>query len=145
MGKKMNWNLVLLTTIGCYFFSLYNVTQLSEKQFFDSFLDNSTGVDIYNEKSAYLFFNNETYTKYYIHLKNTSTFEDRLENISYSYPILHKISYSKSFFDTVFVLVLFMILVQGRGMFSRFTRSINVWVYVGCIICRFVVIFGMFL
>ena len=121
--QKINWFLFLLVTLGAYGFSLFNQTQLSEKQFFNDFLTNTTHIDIYNQKTASLFLNNKTHVTHFIQLKNATDFEDQLAYHNYTYEILYKESHTKKIFDILWLLFFVFMIIQSRGIFG-FSRSI---------------------
>jgi len=121
--RKFNWILVLLVIAGSYGFNLFNQTQISEKQFFNEYFPQTTHIDIYNQKTASLFFNNQTKLTHFILLKNATDFEGQLAYNNYTYEILYKESHTKKIFDIMWVLFFIFILIQSRGVFG-FSRSI---------------------
>ena len=91
--RKINWLLILIVAVGGHFLNMYNQIQISEKQFFNDFLSNTTHIDVYNQKTASLFFDNKTKITHFIQLKNVTDFENQLSNHNYQYEILYKTAY----------------------------------------------------
>ena len=121
--RKINWLLILIAVVGAHFLNMYNQVQISEKQFFNDFLSNTTHIDVYNQKTASLFFNNQTKITHFIQLKNVSDFESQLSNNNYQYEILYKTAYGAKLFEIMWIAVFLFMVVQSRGMFG-FSRSI---------------------
>ena len=71
-------------------FGYFNSIQISERVFQEKYKMNTTRVDIYDDNTAYIFLNNRTSTKHYLHLGNNSE-----EMVKGDYDILYKKSYFK--------------------------------------------------
>jgi len=102
------------------FLNIFNITQISERQFFKEYLLNTTQVDIYNNDKAYIYLDNKTSSQYFIQLENKTGFTYKLmeENIE----VLPKISMQK-FMQTVMFILFFAVLLThklGIGSLTNF-------------------------
>ena len=91
-------------------FGYFNSIQISERVFQEKYKMNTTRVDIYDDNTAYIFLNNRTSTKHYLHLGNNSE-----EMVKGDYDILYKKSYFKKIFDNFFAVFFLMSMVFFRN------------------------------
>ena len=98
-----------------YGLALFNTTQISPNQFFEHYINNTTHIDIYDQKKAY-FFLNATHSKHFFIIPNSTNFEDSLHEHNYTNSILHKISKAPALLNYVFIAILFSVFAVGRGV-----------------------------
>ena len=92
-----------------YVFSIYNLTQISEKEFLSDYIGNVTRMEIYNQQKAYLFLNNNTGITHYLHIRNDTSFEDKLEE-GREFEIYHKESRMQELIDfSIQIFIYFLI------------------------------------
>ena len=68
---------------GILLLNFFSSINISQKKFFNDYFSNTTQIDLY-EKSASIYLNNSTFSKYQITLRNSSEFQDNLEQNNYS-------------------------------------------------------------
>jgi len=120
---KNNPYSIVLFLLGLYIYGFMSMNQISEKQFFNEYLGNTTQIDIYNHQNAHLFFNNETKATHFVRLSNNNTqFVDQLGE--YDFPVLHKVSYVNKIVETVLMMLFFALLINSRGLLSGMSTSI---------------------
>ena len=56
--RKENLFLYLIIFAISYFYNVLNMVQISEKQFFANYVDNTTHLELYNDNTANIFLNN---------------------------------------------------------------------------------------
>jgi len=89
------------------------MVQISEKQFFANYVDNTTHLELYNDNTANIFLNNNTAADYFIRLGNDTMFEKKLD--PYPFEVFHKIAYFKNIMQSFWIIVLFtMLRYSGR-------------------------------
>ena len=98
----------------------FNTVQISEKAFFEQYKMNTTRVDIYDDNIAYIYLNNDTFSKYYLNLGNKSE-----EMVVGDYDILYKNSYFKKAINNLFTIIFLMSIVLFRGGGSIGTNMRN--------------------
>ena len=101
--------------IMAYIATLFQATQISTNNFFDQYIENTTRIEIYDNKEAYFYLNN-THAKHFLVIPNNTNFEALLEKSNYTNDILHKFSSTPKIFNYLFIAVLFSAFAVGRGM-----------------------------
>ena len=76
---------------GILLLNFFSSINISQKKFFNDYFSNTTQIDLY-EKSASIYLNNSTFSKYQITLRNSSDFQDNLEQNNYSQELFYKYS-----------------------------------------------------
>jgi len=111
-------------------FKQYNIAQISEKTFFEKYINNTTQIDLYGNSSIYVYTNNSTRSSYYINTKNDTDFINQLEEFQYTNEFLYKNSNTSNTYNN-FVTIGFLLLmlnlsrtVIGMG-YSQFISSNN--------------------
>ena len=120
--RKQNFFLYGIVLFAVYCYNAWNMNQISQSQFFNNYVDNTTQVDLYTDNIANIFLNNSTISTHFIRLGNDTEFESRLE--PYSFEILHKVSYFKKILEYVWITLFFIILVNSRALIGFTSRSI---------------------
>ena len=70
--------------IMAYIATLFQATQISTNNFFDQYIENTTRIEIYDNKEAYFYLNN-THAKHFLVIPNNTNFEALLEKSNYLY------------------------------------------------------------
>ena len=81
-----------LLLFAMYILNLLNKTQLSHKNFIENYYENTTAIDVYDDKTAYIYLNNKTISKFYITIGNKTEFYENLK--TFPYEVLHKEPYN---------------------------------------------------
>ena len=119
--KKPNYVLCALVCFGAFFYNQISMIQISENQFFNDYLHNTTQIDIYSGTTANIYLNNKTAASHFIRMNNTIEFENNVED--YPFEILHKVSYMGDIFSLLWIIVFFVAVAGSRGLIG-FSRSI---------------------
>ena len=113
---------------GAILYNFTNLIQISYRQFFNEFLSNTTQIDLYGDRRADIYLNNNTKASHFIILKNNTniTFEDILLTHNYTSEIFYKVK-KNNMFDTFMMfglLTAFITYIKG-SMFSGFSRCVQ--------------------
>ena len=101
-----------LLITGCILlFNFLNTVQISTKHFFNDFLSNTTHIDLYNTNQAYIYLNNQTVSKHFLQLENSTEFKLQLDNYNYEYTILNKVSRQK-YLETIMSILFLVVLLR---------------------------------
>ena len=98
------------------------MVQVSERQFFADYVDNTTQMELYNDRTANIFLNNNSAAHHFIRLGNDTQFEKKIE--SYPFEVFHKIAYFKNIMQSFWVIILFAML-RYSGRLIGISRSIH--------------------
>ena len=95
--------------------------QVSERQFFTDFAENTTRLELYNDHTANIFLNNNTSADHFIRFGNDTGFENKLD--AYPFEVLHKVAYFKHVLQSFWIIALFAML-RYSGRLIGVSRSI---------------------
>ena len=95
--------------------------QVSERQFFTDFAENTTRLELYNDHTANIFLNNNTSADHFIRFGNDTGFEKRLD--VYPFEVLHKVAYFQNIMQSFWIIALFAML-RYSGRLIGISRSI---------------------
>lgn len=109
---KMNWNAVLLLCLCMYGYSMYNMVQISEKSFLKMYRENTTRIDIYDNKKAYIYLNNKTNTGHYVVLGEDTKLLQDLDDIE----VLYKMSVKVGNYLSMLMFGMMIYLNRGIGI-----------------------------
>jgi len=117
--EQKNFIPMLLLGLLAYFYTQYNMVQISDKLFINDYFDNTTTIHIYNRKSAHLFLNNKTMATHFVAIQNMTYFDKILADHNFQHEVLHKYPYIQKFLESG-AMFLFMgfILLRGRNAFG---------------------------
>ena len=85
-----SWLFYIFVFAASYFYNVFNMIQVSERQFFTDFAENTTRLELYNDHTANIFLNNNTSADHFIRFGNDTGFEKRLDE--YPFEVLHKVA-----------------------------------------------------
>ena len=120
--RKQNYFLYGLVILGAYCYNTLTMVQISQKQFFSDYVDNTTQVDLYNDNTANILLNNKTVASHFIRLGNNTGFESQLE--PYPFEVLHKINYIRKILESILVFAFLIVLLNSRNLIGFTSRSI---------------------
>ena len=114
-----------LLITGCILlFNFLNTVQISTKHFFNDFLSNTTHIDLYNTNQAYIYLNNQTVSKHFLQLENSTEFKLQLDNYNYEYTILNKVSRQK-YLETIMSILFLVVLLSAKMGISSISNFIE--------------------
>ena len=114
-----------LLITGCILlFNFLNTVQISTKHFFNDFLSNTTHIDLYNTDQAYIYLNNQTVSKHFLQLENSTEFKLQLDNYNYAYTILNKVSRQK-YLETIMSILFLVVLLSTKMGISSISNFIE--------------------
>ena len=108
---------------GILLLNFFSSINISQKKFFNDYFSNTTQIDLY-EKSASIYLNNSTFSKYQITLRNSSEFQDNLEQNNYSQELFYKYSTSQNFIGILYLLIIVIGFQYAKGL-STLTNFIS--------------------
>ena len=113
MKSKLFSYLMLLAV--AYMANLWNIVQLSEKEFFNDYHENTTRIDIYNKGKAYVRLNNQSIYSHYVHIQNSTDFEQKLGPTT---DVHHKISRMREMLNIALLVFFVGFMMQARRHFG---------------------------
>jgi len=114
-----NFQSILLLIVLVYAYTQYTMVQISEKFFVNDYLDNTTKINIYNQKTAHLFLNNKTNPTHFVAIQNMTHFDNLLAEHNFQHEVLHKYPYAQKFLESgVMFLFMGLLLLRGRRAFG---------------------------
>ena len=108
--------------LASYFYNTLKMIQITEKQFFTTYIDNTTQVELYNDRTANIFLNNNTIAKHFIQFGNDTQFEKRIEDSPFE--VYHKIAYFKNIIQSISMALFFFVLMRARTLIGFTGKSI---------------------
>ena len=106
---------------GLFLLNIFNTIQISEKKFFSNYFANTTKIDLYDTR-ANIYLQNNTWSKYYITLRNTSNFQNTLEENNYSHELYHQHSTINS---NLIYIILGIFILRNIPRISTITNFIS--------------------
>tara|TARA_Y100001970_G_scaffold173950_1_gene212352 strand:- start:2127 stop:3818 length:1692 start_codon:yes stop_codon:yes gene_type:complete len=108
--KSNIFSWVLLLGIA-YMIHSWRIVQLSEKEFFNDYHENTTRIDIYNKEKAYIRLHNQNTYSHYMYIQNITDF---VNNMDSSMDIHHKTSRAQEMINIALLLFFIGCMVQAR-------------------------------
>ena len=116
-----SWLFYIFVFAASYCYNVFNMIQVSERQFFTDFAENTTRLELYNDHTANIFLNNNTSADHFIRFGNDTGFEKRLD--AYPFEVLHKVAYFQNVLQSFWIIALFAML-RYSGRLIGISRSI---------------------